>query len=74
MRWKVAKQRAFITPMARDKADRDGLMERTRAARCYADTRAHDPGIEMAGFLAIFHPDMDEERRRELVRAARGKK
>lgn len=48
--------------------DRDKLMDQTRAARCYVDqVRGGAADAEMAALLALFHPELSEEKRRELV-------
>lgn len=51
----------------RDPEDRDEFMHRVRATKTYVDTR-NDPGIELAGFMAMFHP---AEKTREMVQDVR---
>ena len=44
------------------KQERDEIMERIRAVKALA-SNAHDPeGIELEGFMAIFHPKLSEDR------------
>jgi len=45
---------------------RENLMDRTRAAVCYANTR-DDEGVKLAAFMALFHPEVSEEKTRGLV-------
>jgi hypothetical protein len=64
----------FRTDMAREKYERDQLMERTRAARFYcnnASNAANRAALEMSAFLDLFHPTMPEEKKRELIRDMR---
>jgi hypothetical protein len=44
-------------------------MDRVRAARAIIEAR-NSERLKMAGFLAIFHPELDEVRRRELINSA----
>lgn len=53
------------------KDEREELMARTQAARAYTNQVNQDPGLEMAAFLAIFHPEMTEQQRREYILAAK---
>lgn len=46
------------------------LMDRTRAAVCYCNATDSEAD-KMAGFLALFHPDLKESSKRELIRDAR---
>jgi hypothetical protein len=50
---------------------RENLMDRTRAAVAYCNTRSGTEALKMQAFLSIFHPEMSDEVRRELVHAAR---
>jgi len=54
--------------MKRPKPD---LMTRTRAAVAFCNTTIADEGTEMAAFMALFHPDYDPEKTREMVNDAR---
>lgn len=45
-------------------------MERTRAAVAYIETTP-DPGVELAAFMALFHPDHDPNLTRQMVHEAR---
>lgn len=47
----------------------DSLMERTRAAVCFlnADIGAHRRGMDVYGFLSLFHPEMTHAQKRELT-------
>jgi hypothetical protein len=45
-------------------------MERARAARAIIEA-TQDEGTAMAGFMAIFHPEMDRFKVQELVNDAR---
>lgn len=49
---------------------RPSLMERTRAARVMVDALRSE-AAETAAFMALFHPDYDEGKTRELVNDAR---
>ena len=46
--------------------ERDELMARTRAVG-YSNA-VRDEDTAMAGFLAIFHPELSEQQRRNIVR------
>lgn len=52
----------------------DQWLARVRAAREYVNRATasprHQAQAEMAAFLELFHPDMPEDRRRELIRSA----
>ena len=52
--------------------DRDKLMHRTRAAVAFCNT-SNDPATDMHAFMALFHPEVPQERVRELARDARDK-
>lgn len=54
----------------KDPADRDDLMERTRAAVAFCNT-TNDPGTDMVAFMALFHPDAPQEQVMKLVQASR---
>jgi hypothetical protein len=46
----------------------DTLMERTRAAVCFINARdGKGSRLEMFGFLSLFHPDMTDQRKREII-------
>lgn len=49
------------------------MMDRTRAARAYVNQAKHgDSGdLEMYAFMAIFHPEVSDDKVRELVRGRR---
>lgn len=51
------------------------MLERARAARVYIDSSRGSPDhvakLEVAAFLDIFHPDMSEDRQREIVNSMR---
>lgn len=48
------------------------LMDRTRAAVAYVNTKHGDAAaVEMAAFLELFHPEMPDDKKRELIRAAK---
>ncbi|SCM79905.1 hypothetical protein KL86PLE_90700 [uncultured Pleomorphomonas sp.] len=57
----------------KDHVDRDDLMERTRAAVAFCNT-TNDPGADMVAFMAIFHPEVSEDRVRRMAQAARENK
>lgn len=54
----------------KDSADRDDLMERTRAAVAFCNT-TDDPGTDMAAFMALFHPDAPQELVMKMAQASR---
>lgn len=54
----------------RKPVERDVLMERTRGAVALANSM-RAPGLEMAAFLGLFHPDMSDAMRHGLVQDAR---
>lgn len=47
------------------------LMDRTRAAVCFVNAgggTGGDMDTEMYAFLSLFHPEMNEQKKRELCR------
>jgi hypothetical protein len=60
----------MIKLTAAGEVERDDLMERTRAAVTYCNT-TNDPGTDMAAFMAIFHPEVSQDKVLDLVRATR---
>lgn len=50
------------------------LMARADAYVAFINSqRSRDSGLEMAGFLDLFHPNMPEDRKRELILEAKRK-
>jgi len=49
------------------------VMQRTRAAVAIINAM-NSPSAELAAFLAIFHPEMTDDRRTALIREAKLKK
>ncbi len=49
---------------------RENLMDRTRAAVCFVNTGTSE-ATKLNAFLAIFHPDMPDDQRRELINSKR---
>lgn len=47
------------------------LMQRTRAAVCYLNTKRDSAELEMYAFLSLFHPEIDEPTKREIARKGR---
>lgn len=54
-----------------DEESREDLMYRTRAAKAWADSGPATGEMEMRAFLGIFHPEMGEAEKRELLKDAR---
>ena len=54
-------------PKLSDSGDRDILMERTAGLLALRRTGNISKATELAGFLAIFHPELSEERRAKLA-------
>lgn len=52
------------------KSNRTSQMDRARAARAIVEA-TQDEGTALAGFMAIFHPEVKDDKVRELVRDAR---
>ena len=54
--------------------DRDGMMHKARAFSDYARHTGHPPAmeayLEMAGFLALFHPEIPLDQRVAMAREA----
>lgn len=63
----MAKRKAKTAPPVRD--ERDKLMERTRAT--VAMTSGGSESLQLAGFMALFHPNYDPDKTRALVNDAR---
>jgi len=53
------------------KAKERTLMDRTRDAVGYCNSAGADEGTDLAAFMAIFHPNFDQNKTRELVFEAR---
>jgi hypothetical protein len=53
------------------RADRDSMMQHTRAAVCFANSARGDDGIKLAGFMHLFHPEVPQETVRQMVHDAR---
>lgn len=51
----------------------DTLMERTRAAVAYCNT-SNDEGTDMAAFMALFHPEVEDDTVRQMVQDVRRKR
>jgi len=47
----------------------DAMMEETRAVGAYV--KGAEADLQLAGFMAIFHPNYGEERTRKIVNEAR---
>lgn len=46
----------------------DNLMDRTRAAVGYINAQPRSkPALELTAFLELFHPEIPEEKRRQMV-------
>lgn len=58
--------------------ERDALMLRTKAFSCLArDTERPaniQAGLEMAGFLELFHPELSDEEKRELIQDVKNRR
>lgn len=59
-------------PPLRTQEDAGMMMSRTRAALAFVNGNRGTEALKMAAFLAIFHPEMSEEKTRELVQSKRG--
>lgn len=60
------------TAMAQDMMERNGMMNRVRAAvALYNSTRGGSESMKMAAFLDIFHPNLAEDTRLSLMQDAR---
>ena len=59
--------------VARLRRYRETQMDRTRAAVCFLNSGSghNGSGSKMAAFLDIFHPELSEEKTRELINDAR---
>ncbi len=66
----------YITPqqasklsylLSKSKKITPSLMEKTRAAVAYVNTKPQKD-LEMYAFLSLFHPEMSEAKKRELCR------
>ena len=59
--------------MAKKPVDRDDLMLRTRAARDYCNRANDSEEVELAAFMAIFHPKTfaDPKKMQPLLQDAR---
>lgn len=44
------------------------MMERTRATVAICNTREATEGLKMAGFLELFHPNLSDDKKRDLIR------
>lgn len=58
----------------KSKTDRTKFMERVAAARCYL-TSVNSPDrnreLELAAFMGIFHPEVSDDKVREMRRSLR---
>ncbi len=55
-------------PPARRATPEPDLMEQTRSAAAYVNSRPNDAGLEIYAFLSIFHPEMTHAQKRQLSR------
>jgi len=57
------------------KVKQENQMERVRAIRALVDASGYDAeAVAMAGFMAVFHPNVPDSKVRELVRNVREKR
>lgn len=53
--------------------DREGMMQQTRATVCYVNAKGNDDGLKLAGFMHLFHPEVPQEKVRQMVMEQRHK-
>ena len=52
---------------AREVMNDPNYMTRVRAARDYTNRATNDAGTELVAFMALFHPDFDKDKVREMA-------